>query len=196
MDRESRAERESVTSGEATNIIVLDGEEGVEYMLRNNDGGAPVAGPSPGTVGLYTGELYKTTTFNVLAIDQKTQCSREMNMKIIVTVVEPQNTTAGVIANRQITNEGEKAVTDQNVSLYPNPSHGEFDLEIEDNFFGPYYLKVRDFSGRAVIERTLWKEGKSLRARIDLKPNPRGIYVLSVYRTNGLVTNEKVFIED
>jgi hypothetical protein len=193
-DTEIRAERDSIPPGTATNIIVLDGQGGVEYMLRNNENDAPVAGPVPSTEGLYTGELYHTTTFNVLAIDLKTRCSRKMSMTVTVTMANDKNLSATGNPNPRITGNAER--NDPPIWLYPNPGNGEFDLEVVDDFFGLYYLNVSDVSGSVIKKQTLLKEGQILKARIDLKPLPHGVYMLSIHRANGIVGNKKLVITD
>jgi hypothetical protein len=193
-DTEIRAERDSIPPGTATNIIVLDGQGGVEYMLRNNENDAPVFGPVPATEGLYTGELYHTTTFNVLAIDLKTRCSREMSMNVTVTMANDKNLAATGNPNPRITENAE--ANDQPILLYPNPGNGEFDLEVVDDFLGLYYLNVSDISGSVIKKQTVLKEGKTLKVKIDLKPLSQGVYMLSIHRANGIVGNRKLVITD
>jgi hypothetical protein len=79
------------------------------------------------------------------------------------------------------------------IASYPNPNNGEFDVVIEDDYTGLYYLVIRDFSGNTLEKQTIIKEGKMAKAHIDLKQARAGVYVLSVYG-NGKITNSKIAI--
>jgi len=67
------------------------------------------------------------------------------------------------------------------VILYPNPGSGEFDVVIEDDYSGLYYLLVRDFSGKVLEKQTIMKEGKMTKTHIDLKQASEGSMFLSLY---------------
>jgi hypothetical protein len=57
-------------NGDATTIDLGNSELGLFYYLRNNGNDSIVSGPIPGTgtgISLPTGEIYATTTYNVLA---------------------------------------------------------------------------------------------------------------------------------
>jgi len=86
--------------------------------------------------------------------------------------------------------------TESGIWLSPNPSNGEFDLEVVDDFFGSCYVLVRDFSGRAIKEEVLVKDGNVLKARIDMKPVSSGLYILTVRKPNGILTNKKLIIKE
>ena len=388
LDKNIFAESDSGSSGMATNIIVINGEDGVEYLLRRDADDSHVSGPYPSSVGLYTGPLYETTTFNVLAINQQTQCSRELTQKVTIRILniiilageqwtdvmirkslrsgeesfastnyntyprnsaiawtssgpsfyyrsllrfdlnaiqpgtliekaelqlfsdptmtdpslangnsqlsgsnacllqmvtqdwndesvtwntQPSTTTTGQVLipssvstteniKVDITNYVQQWVNDpasnfgmlmqleneayyrsrnygsedhpntsihpkleiilnsetesgqaaklasdkqiiqpveveSRISLYPNPSNGEFDVVIEEDYSGLYLLKIHDFTGRALKEQALMKEGKVVRAKFDLNLAPEGMYVLSVYR-NGMRTSRKIVITE
>ena len=83
----------------------------------------------------------------------------------------------------------------EKISLFPNPGNGEFNVVIEDKYVGPYSLRIHDFSGRALQDQTLQKEGRIATTRIDMSQAPKGIYLLSIYH-NGIVTNRKIMITD
>jgi hypothetical protein len=82
---------------------------------------------------------------------------------------------------------------EQIIVYYPNPSQGEFDVVIEDDYTGLYYLQVRDLSGRTLEKQTIMKEGEIARAHIDLTKAGEGIYVLCIYR-NGKAMNKKIVV--
>ena len=88
-----------------------------------------------------------------------------------------------------------EAETEPTISSYPNPSSGEFDVVIDDDYTGSYQLVVRDFSGNALESRTILKDEKMVKARIDLKQAVEGVYLLTVYG-NGQTMNRKIVVKN
>lgn len=88
-DRTVTAVSSEICSGAATSISIASSESGVKYQLRNNADssniGSPVTG-NGGTINLPTGNLSSATTFNVLATNASTFCSRQLNTTPTVTI--------------------------------------------------------------------------------------------------------------
>jgi len=85
--------------------------------------------------------------------------------------------------------------TEQSITSYPNPSNGEFDVVIEDDYTGLYHLLVRDFSGTTLEKQTIIKEGKIAKTHVDLKQAAKGIYILSIHG-NEKTMNNKIVVTD
>jgi hypothetical protein len=162
------AEQDTLASGQATNIIVFDSDPGIQYLLRNDADNDTLAGPWHSSVGLYTGAVYSTTTYNVVAIDDATGCSMEMSTLVTITVPEEN----------------------MMVAVYPNPSAGEFVVDVKENS-GVSHYSIIDARGSVIRSERL--NGSSMTS-IDLKPAVPGIYYLSVYRTNGSVESKRLVI--
>jgi hypothetical protein len=191
-DKDLFAESNSVSPGGATNILVIQGADEVVYTLRNDVDDAWVAGPYPSTVGLYTSALNETTTFNVLAINQQTGCSRELTQIVTISVDSQVGASERIRAGEQASGDyvGE---TISGLSLYPNPSNGEFDVVIEDDYTGLYYVHLCDLSGKTLQKQIDLKEERIARTHIDLKHAGVGIYILSVYY-GGKTMNKKLIV--
>lgn len=73
-----------------------------------------------------------------------------------------------------------------NYKLYPNPSEGQFTLDVDQSFIGEHY-QIRELSGKLV------QEGKinSNKNRIQLNEKAKGIYFLSIPNKN---VREKVVV--
>ncbi len=173
LDKDLVAESDEVSPGGATNIIVIDYDEGVEYTLWNDADSMQVAGPWPGNVGLYTGSLNETTTFNVTATDEATGCIQQMSEKITISV------------------SGNEAIV---ANVYPNPADGEFTVEWPDQVSETYQLSVTDFSGNVIRKEIVQKDEASFKKQLDLRPLRQGIYFLSIRGSNGAVVNKKLMI--
>lgn len=80
----------SICSAASSNIQITSSQTGVSYQLRNNADnslvGSAVAGTG-GTINLPTGSLSATTTFNVLATNTTTGCSRQLSTTPTVTLL-------------------------------------------------------------------------------------------------------------
>ena len=88
----------------------------------------------------------------------------------------------------------QKGGTGSHLILYPNPTRGEFNVVIEDDYTGLCNLLVRDFSGRTLEKQTIIKDGRVAKAHVDLRQAGEGVYVLSVYGNNGMTMNRKIVI--
>ncbi len=95
------AQASSVCSGSGTNIQILNSQSGVSYQLRDNGTNSNVGSAINGngaTVNLPTGNLSSTTTYNVLATNNTTNCSLQMSGTVTVTVntfsTDPSGATA------------------------------------------------------------------------------------------------------
>jgi hypothetical protein len=190
MDKQVIAEQESGGPGMATNIIVLNGEEGVVYALRKNGSDAWVTGPYPSSAGLYTGPVNETTTFNVLAIDEDTHCSIQMMDEITITIdaFAPMARMAG---DDNTANKETPQLRDLSVS--PNPSNGEFDVEIPGT--GSYQIQVRDMTGRSVATSEVLRSEGLAKVRMGLTDKPAGMYILTIHSDHGVVATRKVVIK-
>lgn len=80
----------TICSAASSNIQITSSQSGVSYQLRNNADnslvGTAVAGTG-GTINLPTGSLSATTTFNVLATNTTTGCSRQLSTTPTVTLL-------------------------------------------------------------------------------------------------------------
>jgi hypothetical protein len=193
-DKALHAEINPVSPGGATNILVLQGDPGIVYVLRNDADDVWVAGPYPYTVGLYSGALYATTTFNVLALHEATNCSAEMSTKITVTVTEDVSAPPARVATYQNSQDVETEDSGSKMILYPNPSQGELQVELSGQFSGACYIYVRELNGTIRKQELLQKEAGTTRLQMDLQSLPKGMYIVSVYN-NRVTTNRKLVIK-
>jgi hypothetical protein len=106
-----------------------------------------------------------------------------------------QPTGGAPLAARSASLEAAETEPGQTIAIasYPNPNRGEFDVVIEDDYTGLYYLLVRDFSGKTLEKQTIMKEERMAKTHVDLNQAGEGVYVLSVYG-NGQTMNRKIVI--
>ena len=76
---------------------------------------------------------------------------------------------------------------DAGVSVFPNPSTGEFNLTVSNEQHGAVALRVTDALGRTVRTAQLSKPGPTLTHALDLSALAPGVYQLHVALPNGTV---------
>lgn len=81
---------------------------------------------------------------------------------------------------------------EESVSIFPNPTPGEFSVDLHLAKRQEVIVAVRDLLGRTVHERTL-KNILSDTIRFDLSGQPDGVYVVTVQTDNG-ITSRKVVV--
>jgi len=183
LDKEVAAETPSGQPGHATNIIVLDAQPGIYYLLRNDEDDSPVSGPYPGNIGLYTGALSGTTTFNILAYDSLTECERELSGKITITITD------------------EEVAWEKVLDIYPNPATGVIDLKLLNRYAGSLTLQVRNIAGEIVFRKEMAVDSDTVvLERLDLESIPEGVYIFSLRYTGPgsgwKTTNSRLLITD
>ncbi len=78
-------------------------------------------------------------------------------------------------------------------SIYPNPSHGAFQIKFQDQQSQGYYqLEIWDMLGRKVSEEAYWLEGMRLEVSTDL---PIGVYNVILLKNGNLLGSEKLVLE-
>src|SRR6185312_10821204 len=85
------------------------------------------------------------------------------------------------------TNIAHNNVTNASVSIYPNPSHGEF--IIETNSTEKQTVQMYDVNGKLVLTQTI--SGKT---NIDVSSLAEGVYKLSLINSEWFVVNKRVVI--
>ena len=80
------------------------------------------------------------------------------------------------------------------VILYPNPSKGLINLDVENNLIGKLNVRIFNQSGKKIFERDFDKNGEKLVQHIDISRESVGLYVISLY-INGQFSSLKFIIE-
>ncbi|MBO3273173.1 reprolysin-like metallopeptidase [Hymenobacter defluvii] len=72
------------------------------------------------------------------------------------------------------------------LTVYPNPSSGQFQLELNNAQTGAVQVQVFDALGRSVMTRTFSKASNTLQQTLDLSTVSTGIYQLRVTQPQGI----------
>ncbi len=76
------------------------------------------------------------------------------------------------------------------VSIFPNPSFGNVNLTIENVLRGDINMRVIDYSGKQILNQSLYNQTGRLEQRINLSQLPFGIYVIELNNGQDIVTKK------
>ncbi len=76
------------------------------------------------------------------------------------------------------------------VSIFPNPSFGNVNLTIENVLRGDINMRVIDYSGKQILNQSLYNQTGKLEQRINLSQLPFGIYVIELNNGQDIVTKK------
>ncbi len=82
----------------------------------------------------------------------------------------------------------------KDISFYPNPSDGRFDLEIETTSRGPLQVKIVSPTGKVIYSKTDSSGESGFSFDIDISDEKEGLYILQVIQNNKTLT-KRVIIE-
>ncbi|MDH3322213.1 MAG: M12 family metallo-peptidase, partial [Flavobacteriaceae bacterium] len=68
--------------------------------------------------------------------------------------------------------------------LYPNPSHGIFNLEFTSNNTEDVHVSIFDLLGRKIITKTYYNGSTSFKEKLDISHVSKGLYILQIKRGN------------
>ena len=85
-------------------------------------------------------------------------------------------------------------VDKENIKIYPNPSNGIFNIEINNAENNKYFIKVFDVLGSVIYHKEI-NDTHSIKQQIDLSAYAKGIYFLSVESGYNVVTNRRIIIK-
>ncbi len=76
------------------------------------------------------------------------------------------------------------------VSIFPNPSFGNVNLTIENVLRGDINMRVIDYSGKQILNQSLYNQTGKLEQRINLSQLPFGIYIIELNNGQDIVTKK------
>jgi hypothetical protein len=74
----------------------------------------------------------------------------------------------------------------ENLSIYPNPFNGTFNLEMTINTPDTYKVEVLDLLGRTLYNTAITDFMGAYKTAVDLKGQPKGIYFISITCSSGI----------
>lgn len=80
------------------------------------------------------------------------------------------------------------------LSFYPNPNDGRFNLGFETKEKGDVDIRIVDIQGKGIYRKNLIDFQGNYKDQIDISANPQGVYFLSISQ-NGKAVNKKLVIE-
>ena len=83
---------------------------------------------------------------------------------------------------------------DVGIKIYPNPTKGQFNLEIEGTFNQNYGLDILDITGQVLFHDDITIDNTLYTKKFDLRNYPKGVYLLRLMN-NGSMQTYKLIIQ-
>lgn len=119
-----------------------------------------------------------------LTVSHKGTLQGSGNIQNFSLVVTGNNLTLGLEDNN----------LDRSLSVFPNPSNGEFTISFDTTTNNDVKLDIYDISGRAVYKNLYMNTSSRFKQTIDLKGLQSGVYVVNIFE-GGRATTHKIIIE-
>jgi len=102
-----------------------------------------------------------------------------INAQIVVPLALPDNCNVGVGT------EELKGEVSQNVTIYPNPSDGNFTINISyDKIIEEIDIIIYNSSGNECFTQPVYCDSKNLIKKIDVSELPSGVYFIKILSDN------------
>ena len=69
---------------------------------------------------------------------------------------------------------------DKDISIYPNPTSGEFSIDFNDTWQGDVDCKITDIFGRSIYTNTLDNKSSNSSHKIDITESNNGVYIIQL----------------
>lgn len=83
-------------------------------------------------------------------------------------------------------------VLEQAISVYPNPTQGDFSVSIDDRYTGALSLQVLDVLGRLIQSKEIEKNQLGMQVNFDLNDERSGIYFVKISNASGEQTIKRI----
>src|SRR5690606_31805274 len=84
---------------------------------------------------------------------------------------------------------GVQDLTQSQLSIYPNPTRGEFYILTEKSY-GDSQISIQDMTGKTVYQTTLNLANQ--RGTVDVSSIPTGVYVVTIHTNEGKITKKLI----
>lgn len=85
-------------------------------------------------------------------------------------------------------------INESDISIYPNPNNGQFNVNISSGTQELYIIKVTDLTGRLVYSEEVQCQSGPNNKTINLNNNNKGLYLISIQKGDAMIT-KKLFVE-
>ena len=69
---------------------------------------------------------------------------------------------------------------DKDISIYPNPTSGEFSIDFNDTWQGDVNCRITDIFGRSIYTNTLDNKSSNSSHKIDIRDSNDGVYIIQL----------------
>ena len=94
-----------------------------------------------------------------------------------------------MMASHPITDVVDGVVLDVETKIYPNPSNGVFQVNIQSDIPTTYEVKVVNLIGKTIVQKQV---ETNFETRFDLSSHPKGVYFLQIKSGKKQITKRVV----
>jgi hypothetical protein len=180
-------------------ILSFDVHRSGSGMLINHFEYSPDGGNTWFNDNISPASITVTETYTTHAIDLTNVVAANNNPDFILRVYYEGNTQQGngnnrydniaMFAKTGLSLSAESTQLTKQLSIFPNPSNGHFNVEITEQLIGSIY-SIYDLSGR-VIKNGMFNDSLNT---INLESLNKGLYLLIVVDNNGEISQNKLMV--
>ncbi len=108
------------------------------------------------------------------------------------TIIDIESERSIVVALQSTTDIGK--TIDREIIIYPNPTHGELNIEIKNAESIHYSIKIYDVLGKLIYADDLYGN-QNIRQNVDLSEHPKGLYFLNIKSNRGDNISKRFIIQ-
>ena len=108
------------------------------------------------------------------------------------TIIDIESERSIVVALQSTTDIGK--TIDREIIIYPNPTHGELNIEINNAESIHYSIKIYDVLGKLIYADDLYGN-QNIRQNVDLSEHPKGLYFLNIKSNRGDNISKRFIIQ-
>ncbi len=171
-------------------IVYTHGIPEIDYSFTYYDNVATFVNKTESTLAtIYLWDFGDGST----SVEEEPTHTYESGNSYDIVLVATNQCGADTISRNLIVTSLEDTDGDFGFSLSPNPNHGEFIIDAENNQVTDMNLKIWDFLGRQVYHEN-WSATKHLNTKVDIQTLPKGLYHYRFYAGRKL-RNGKFVVE-
>lgn len=167
-------------------------DEGKKVIIKNGKGKTVVINGDEDDVTMNESKnensTTKTKTKTIVIDDEKQKNKKKIIVSTSVTVMDMDDER-----QRRSDSRRKSGQEEDNFSFYPNPSDGNFILELNLNGKEEAYVEISDISGKQVYSEKINESGKISKA-INLGRNINGTFIVTVKQGKQTIS-KKIIIE-
>ncbi len=169
----------NIETQEDGKAVIIKKQGGKTIVINNNEEDETVTRSEDGTT--------KTTSKTIIIKDDKSNTKKKMTVTTSVVVIDMDEEGNATKSDRK------KVKEESEFNFYPNPSDGNFTLELDLDGKEDAIVSITDIAGKEVFSEKINDKGKTTK-NISLGNNKKGTFVVTI-KQGKKTTSKKIIID-